>query len=185
MRKFVLSFFLFVTLIVLAIVALSSYRSANAGKLLADKFFSALPAEGYGTQRALSPKQRATTEASILSQGILYHQQKDYDRALVSLRAYLADQPVSDDYLPGLLASTAAFATGRYGEAQEFLENMSRDSDPALAAYHWQSALLALRKEDFSAARLHLEEVIKLRPAGYAANELLGRTVTQAPDKIQ
>lgn len=163
---------------------LGSYRSGNAGKLLAEEYFSALPAGGYGTQRALRPVTIATNDAAILDQGILFHQQQEYDKALVSFRAYLDAHPVTDDYLPGYLASTAAFATGRYHESEEYIGTIQRNSPTAQAAFHWQSAILALRREQFTAAQRHLGQVLELAPAEYAAEELLLR-VAEAVDKVE
>lgn len=166
---------LVVLTLVFTVVVLSGYQRANAGRLLADKYFLAIPADGYGTQRALTPSGDVGAEASILRQGIRYHQQGDFDRALVSLRAYLDDQPVTEEYLPAYLAGTAAFATGRYEESREFIAGMTRTTRSAQAAYHWQTALLSLRDEDFPSARVHLEEVRDLLPAVYPVEELLGR----------
>jgi len=175
LRKFAFPLLVFFAFVALCVVVFGSYRSGNAGKLLAEEYFTALPAGGYGTQRALRPVTIETNDAAILDQGILYHQQQEYDRALVSLRAYLDDRPVTDDYLPGFLASTAAFATGRYAESQEYIQSMQRSSRSAKAAFHWQSALLELRQEELTSAHHHLEQVVSLDSTGYAAGELLLR----------
>ncbi|MEM6771106.1 MAG: hypothetical protein AAF597_11015 [Bacteroidota bacterium] len=71
---------LLITLILgcaLGVVAVRSYQSANAGRLLAEEFFDAQPPNGYGTQRVLTPVVTSDQAASILRQGIKYHQRNE------------------------------------------------------------------------------------------------------------
>ena len=134
-----------------SVFALSSYREANKGALLFEEYFEAAPVEGYGTQRSLTVGQR-DTDASILRQGIAYHQQADYDLALVSLRAYLDSNPLPDNDQVFLLAATAAIASGNYAEGEEYLKQIAKDDAKFGAAASWHTALLALRKENLRAA---------------------------------
>lgn len=151
---------------------MKSYQQDNAGKLLAEAFFLPEPVMGYGTQRALTVGTKDVTE-SLLRQGKTYHQQKDFDLALVSLRAYFDEVAVEPDYLPYLLAVTAAMATGHYKESVEHLNEMPRTKKQAEAAYRWYASLLSLRQENVVEARLHLEQLLALQPQAYPASELM------------
>ena len=166
---------LLLILILLAVTAAVTmgYGQQRTGYHLAMEYFDPQPIEGYGTQRALVPAVSVAQEASFLRQGIRHHQLGDYDLALVSLRAYHDERPVANDYLPGLLASTAAFATGHYEEAEEWLGGMERGSAEGQRAYLWYKALCALRSEDFDTARDHLRRLTGLPGNSYPTRELL------------
>ncbi|WP_026231622.1 tetratricopeptide repeat protein [Neolewinella persica] len=147
----VLSIGLVAVITLFSIFAMTSYRQANKGALLFGKYFEAAPMEGYGTQRSLASGQR-DTDASILRQGIAYHQQEDFDLALVSFRAYLEGNPEPDNGQVFLLAATAAMASGNYAEGEEYLEQIAKDDPQYGAAASWHTALLELRKEHLEVA---------------------------------
>lgn len=173
MKKVIFSGLAIVFLVVCTF-ALTGYSEDNAGKLLAEEFFSPVPVRGYGTQRALTVGNRAAA-ASILRQGIIYHQQQDYDLALVSFRAYFDEVPVREEYFPTVLASTAAFVTGNYEEAREFLDGIPQTEKTVRQDYLWHTALLDLRNEDFSAARERLAELEGMGQQDYEVKALLSR----------
>lgn len=159
--------------LVLTVYVVQNFRQENVGPELAASYFSAEPVEGYGVRRALAAGEEDSGSISVLRQGINYHQNGDYRLALTSLRAYLAEEPLTRDYLPAYLASTAAFATGRYAESREFIEEMRRDTPSARAAFLWQSALLELREDDIAGARWHLQALSGDAADQYATAELL------------
>lgn len=173
LKKVIFSGLVLVFLIVCAF-ALTGYSEDNAGKLLAEEFFSPVPVQGYGTQRALTAGSRDAA-ASILRQGIVYHQQQDYDLALVSFRAYFEEAPVREDYLPTVLATTAAIATGNYAEARELLNGIPKTEKDMRQDYLWHAALLDLRNENFPAARESLTELERMDRTDYKVKALLGR----------
>lgn len=172
--KKVFHFAVALTVLVLSVLAVSGYAEDNAGKLLAEEFFSPVPARGYGTQRVLVAG-ASDAAASILRQGVIYHQQEDYGLALMSLRAYLEESPVQEDHLALLLAATAAIATGYYTEARGFLDAVPRSGTAVHRDYLWYSALLDLRQEDTASARKQLERLDALGKTDYAVKALLGR----------
>lgn len=141
---------------ILTVFAMSSYRQGNAGTLLFEEYFSATPAQGYATQRSLAVAGN-DTDASILHQGKLYHQQQDYDLALMSLRAFLESNPVPATGEPLFLAATAASATGHYAEAAEYLAQIAPDEPEYGPEASWHTALLLLKDEKPVAARPYLE----------------------------
>lgn len=149
--KKIISIALLVASILLLAFAVRSYQRDNAGTLLYETYFDASPVNGYATQRSLAAG-NADTDASILRQGKLYHQQKHYDLALMSLRAYLESNPEPDNDQVFLLAATAAMASGNYVEAEEYLQHVSKDDPEFGAAALWHTSLLALRKEDLQEA---------------------------------
>lgn len=145
-------------ILLLSVFAISYSRQENKGTLLFEKYFDAAPVEGYGTQRSLTANQR-DTDASILRQGIAYHQQADYDLALMSFRAYLESnpEPASDQVF--FLAATAAIAAGNYTEGEELLNQVAKDDAEFGAAASWHTALLALKKENLPAATSELRSL--------------------------
>lgn len=173
LKKLILSG-LAILFLAVCVIALTGYAKDNQGKLLAEEFFSPVPVRGYGTQRALIAGSRDAA-ASILRQGIIYHQQQDYDLALVSFRAYFDEVPVREEYFPTVLASTAAFVTGNYEEAREFLDGISQTEKTVRQDYLWYTALLDLRDENFSAARERLTELEGMGQKDYEVKALLGR----------
>ncbi|MFT5999603.1 MAG: tetratricopeptide (TPR) repeat protein [Neolewinella sp.] len=146
-----ISIALLVASLLLMAFAVSRYQRDHMGTLLYEAYFDATPANGYATQRSLAARNE-DTDASILRQGKLYHQQKDYDLALMSLRAYLESNPEPDNDQVFLLAATAAMASGNYVEAEEYLQQISKNDAKFGAAASWHMALLCLRKEDLRAA---------------------------------
>lgn len=151
---------------------MTNYRSHNSGRLLFEEFFEATPLGGYGTQRALGTIDQNDTDASILRQGIKYHQAGDYDLALVSLRAYLEGNPVQEEKAVMLLAAGAAMATGNYAEAREYVDELSESAPSAI----WYDALLNLRVEDIQGAKASLTALTeKNSEASATAKELLTR----------
>ena len=151
-----------------------SFKAENSGALLFDRYFDATPVNGYSIQRGLTPAKVTDQDASILRQGVNWHQSKDYDLALVSLRAYLESNPVPATGRPLLLAATAAIAIGEYEEAAGYLAEVPRVDAATRVADDWYTALLALRKEDLAAARPLLEKIAKdANGRNYAAKDLL------------
>ncbi len=151
-------------------MALQSYQAANTGRLLMEEFFDARPAYGYGTQRVLTAAGNPLdTDASILRQGTLYHQEEQYDLALVAFRAYFSGSPVDPDPLHLQLAATAAMSAGAYTEAADFVAELSAAS----ADKHWWQSLLALRQEDLVAAKAHLQAIAERKDHNYPVADLL------------
>ncbi len=134
--------------------------------MLFEQYFEAEPVSGYGTQRSLATG-ISDEDASILRQGITYHQQMDYDLALVSFRAFLESNPEPASDRPLLLAATAAIATGHYAEGKEYLAQITEDDSEIGTAANWHQALLLLRKEERSAALAELQ-LVGRSPAGSA-----------------
>lgn len=138
---------------------------------MAAEYFDARPPQGYGIQRALTPTVSDDTGASILRQGIRYHQQAEYDLALVAFRAYFEDNPEIDDPLPAALAASAAIASGVYDEAPMFLAELPESDVTRL----WLQALLELREEDFGAAKQLLGALDQTQGNPYPAADLMDR----------
>lgn len=155
----------------LCVVAVQSYQSANTGRLLAEAFFDAQPPNGYGTQRVLTPVPATDAAASILRQGIRYHQEAKYDLALVSFRAYFADNPIIEDAQPASLAASAAFASGAYAETNRFIGELPADNVTKM----WLQALLELREENLVAAESLLSQLKNRTDNPYPAAALLDR----------
>jgi tetratricopeptide (TPR) repeat protein len=149
--KKAISIAVLLTSLVLLVFAISNYQRSHKGALLYETYFDATPADGYATQRSLSAG-NDDTDASILRQGKLYHQQKEYDLALMSLRAYLESNPEPDDGQVFLLGATAAMASGNYAEATAYLQQISKDDAELKAAASWHTALLDLREENLQKA---------------------------------
>lgn len=148
---------------------------ANEGSRLFEKYFEASPANGYGTQRSLVAD-ISDEDASILRQGVTYHQQADYDLALVSFRAYLESNPAPATDQPLLLAATAAIATGHYAEGEEYLNQIPADETEAGVASRWYIALLLLRRNDKRAAVWALRQIETSQNArAYPVGELLAK----------
>lgn len=127
--------------------------------MLYETYFDATPVNGYATQRSLTAA-TPDEDASILRQGVRYHQEQDYDLALMSFRAYLESNPEPNNDQVFLLAATAAMASGNYAEGEEYLMRIAKDDSEFGAAASWYIALLTLRKEklDAAAAELRLLE---------------------------
>lgn len=161
--------------LLLLVFVLSNCQHNHTGTTLYEAYFDATPVNGYATQRSLAAGNE-DTDASILRQGKLYHQQKDYDLALMSLRAYLESNPEPGNHQVFLLAATAAMASGNYGEAATYLQQISQENPEFGAAASWHTALLALKKEDLSAAT---KELRSLELAGmnrlYPVQEILAK----------
>ncbi len=159
-----------IALVFLAVcgTVLTNFRQRNTGVMHYERYFSATPPTGYGLQRSLVSVEAPANDLdqSILQQGILYHQAEDYDLALTSLRAYLESNPAPADHLPQLLATTAALATGHYGEAAKHLEAMPQTNPEAEAAAVWFSGLLDLRAEKLTAARSKFQLLSNMRSDG-------------------
>ena len=153
---------------------MTTHGEVNEGVLLFEEYFEAKPVAGYGTQRSLAAG-ISDEDASILRQGIAYHQRADYDLALVSFRAFLESNPVPATDQPLLLAATAAIATGHYAEGAEYLNQITEDDSEVGTAANWHQALLYLRKEEGSTALMELRNV-ELATAGraYPTVELMG-----------
>jgi tetratricopeptide (TPR) repeat protein len=149
---------LLVASLLLIAFAVSSYQRGNSGTIMYEAYFDATPVNGYATQRSLAAGTN-DTDASILRQGKLYHQQKDYDLALMSLRAYLESNPEQTSSKPLLLAATSALATGRYSEGEELLQLINMDIPEHGNAAKWYTALLHLRKEEKTKAAKLLREL--------------------------
>lgn len=100
--------------------------------------------------------------------------------ALVSLRAYLESNPTPDNFLPELLAGTAAMASGSYGEARRFLQQLPEEDSDADGAALWYLGLLDLREENLEAARGKLQ-LLAGSPARnqYPVEDLLGRLMVK------
>ncbi|NJC27730.1 hypothetical protein [Neolewinella antarctica] len=162
------------TTLLVAFFAISAYRQAAPGARLYNQYFTANSPIGYTTDRALGLTALAG-DAAILEQGKRYHQDTDYDLALVSLRTYLDHNPVPNDYLPELLAGTAAMATGNYAEARSHLWQLPESDSDADGAALWYLSLLDLREENLVAARGKLR-LLAGSPAGrqYPVEEVLG-----------
>jgi len=163
-------------------LAMVGFRSEKKGAALYHQYFDPTPVGGYGIQRALGVES-LTTDQSILQQGILYHQQREYDLALVAFRAYLEGQSVTAGPRPYLLAATAAMARGAYEEAAGYLDRMPRDDDAAVAAHGWYSALLDLREEKLSLAASRLKNLLEQKggkeyPVSQVVTELLADDAT-------
>jgi lipopolysaccharide biosynthesis regulator YciM len=156
--KKAVSIALLVASLLLTAFAVSNYQRAHKGALLYETYFDATPVDGYATQRSLAAGNEGT-DASILRQGKLYHQQKDYDLALMSLRAYLESNSEPTSSEPLLLAATAAMATGRYDEGNEFLQLINLDSPDQGNTAKWYSALLLIRKGEKANATNLLREL--------------------------
>ena len=150
----------FALLLLLSLLVGCNYRSANQGQRLYGKYFSAESPIGYQTLRAVGAAQ-LDDEASILEQGKRYHQQQDYDMALVSFRAYLESNPEPASFLPELLAGTSAMASGYYDEARDYFERLPTNVSEADGAALWYLSLLDLRDENIDAARGKLEVLAK------------------------
>lgn len=98
------------------------------------------------------------TEASILRQAVAYHQAKDYDYAIMALRAYREEAAqVSPEV--SLLSATAAIASGYYEEGAAYLSEVGPDDGHAFAEASWYAALLAVRSDRLRAAQAHLDRV--------------------------
>lgn len=137
-----------------------------------EEFFSAQPPNGYGTQRALSPAGATSdADASILRQGVRYHQEEEYDLALVAFRAYFSGEPVSVKPLHLNLATTAALASGAYADAATFVAEMPVASTDRL----WWGAMLDLRREKLRGAKDKLEQLVERNDNSYPAAVLLQR----------
>lgn len=162
-------------LIALCTLAISSYRTARQGTILYAEFFTPTPPGGYAAERTLTAGQVTTdTDASILRQGITYHQEERYDYALASLRAYLESNPDPVNPNVELLAATAAMASGEYAEAESYLQDMPRETAKAEGAYLYYGALINLREEQLEAAENKLITLGKLPGAEmYPAAEIL------------
>lgn len=141
-----------------------NHQHREQGAILFEQYFDADPPAGYGLQRSLQAAGGNDLDASILRQGILYHQQQAYDLALPALRAYLESNPVPESYLPQLLAATAALATGEFAEGAAYLEAMPTEEEEAAAAAAWYRGLLALREEKYKEADTQLRLVEKYWP---------------------
>ena len=138
---------------------------------MAEAFFDARPPGGYRTQRVLTPTDVADPDASILRQAIRYHQQEQYDLALVAFRAHFADHPESDEALTISLAASAAMASGVYAEAGSF----SRMLPEGNATRLWLQALLALREERRVYASQLLNQLEQTPNNPYPSSDLLLR----------
>lgn len=138
-----------------SVIAMTAYGRDQSGTRLFEAYFSATPPAGYATQRSLAVA-RQDEEASILRQAIVYHQQADYDLALVSLRAYLAGAPMPGHAETYLLAATAAVASGEYQEGKQYLELISPDDGATFIYACWYDVLLLLRQEQLAEAALRL-----------------------------
>ncbi len=160
-------------LLALCTLAVSQYRTARQGALLYAEYFSPIPPGGYGAQRVLTAA-ATDTDASILRQGISYHQEGRYDYALTAFRAYLESHPEPEGYTVELLAATAAMASGEYSEGESYLEAMPKEVPAAKAAYIYYQALLTLRNEDLEQAGRKLELLKGLQAGGlFPAAEIL------------
>lgn len=169
----VLAIGLITALLLLSVFATATYGESNEGALLFEEYFEAEPAGGYGTQRSLAAGV-SDEDASILRQGIAYHQQADFDLALVAFRAFLESNPIPTTDQPLLLAATAAIATGHYAEGEEYLEQIAEDDSEVGTAANWHQALLHLRKEGRSAALVELRHVERATVGrSYPAAELI------------
>lgn len=142
-----------------------SYQQQEKGTALFEEYFDAAPPTGYGLQRGFQVAGGSDLDASMLRQGVLYHQQGKYDLALPALRAYLEGNPTPENYLPQFLAATAALATGEYAEGAIYLEAMPKEQGEAAAAAAWYGALLALRKKKYREATEQLRLIEQYWPA--------------------
>ena len=142
--------------------AMTTYGESDGGVLLFEEYFEAKPVYGYGIRRSLAAD-LSDTDASILRQGISYHQQADYDLAIVSFRAFLESNPEPADDQPLLLAATAAIATGHYAEGMDYLDEITEDDSETGTAANWHQALLHLRKGNNAAALAELQRVKQAR----------------------
>lgn len=165
---------LVLVLMTLALVATTTYRQVNQGNRLYHQYFSAESPLGYQTTRAVG--KASDQEASIWEQAKRYHQGKDYQLALSSLRNYFESEPAPNTFLPELLAGTAAMASGEYTEARRFFQEIPADNQEVDAAALWYLSLLDLKQENLQAAQGKLE-LLTSNPAGkaYPAEELLER----------
>jgi tetratricopeptide (TPR) repeat protein len=152
-------------LLLVSIFAMTTYGGTREGASLFEAYFDATPPDGYATQRSLAAT-RQDEEASILRQAIIYHQQADYDLALVSLRASLDGFPMPGNAETYLLAATAATASGEYREGKQYLDLISPDDGVTFVYARWYAALLALRQEQTAEAastlRTNQAEMMKL-----------------------
>ena len=149
------------------------YRQTNPGLHLYQAYFEATPHVGQGITRAAAAP---SGEYAVLEQGKRYHQAGQYDYALTSLRSYLTTQPIPADYLPELLAGTAAMATGNYAEARRYLQELPTEDTDADAAALWYLSLLDLHDENLDAAQGKLQ-LLTASPAArqYPVDELLAK----------
>lgn len=156
------------------VIATVTYRSAHLGNRLFKEYFTAVPQQGYGTQRGFA--RDTDQEASVLRQAYNYHQNADYDLAIVSFRSYLSTNPVPADARIPILAATAALANGHTAEAKELLTLVNEDDGAAYASATWYQAMAELRAERLVAAEVLLTELHDSRYAvAYPTGDLLER----------
>ena len=141
--------------LLLLVFTSGSCQRNNTGVLLYEAYFDATPVNGYATQRSLAAA-ALDEDASILRQGIRYHQERDYDLALMSFRAYLESNPEPGNDQVFLLTATAAMASGNYAEAEAYLKQIDKDNSEFAVAASWHTAMLALRNENLDAAAAEL-----------------------------
>lgn len=137
---------------------------APSGERLYAEYFDAEPVSGYGTQRAFV--RLTDQEASVLRQAITYHQDRDYDYAIMAFRNYLATNPIPADPRIAVLAGTAAMATGHHQEAREYFDLLTEEDGFAYAESLWYGALNELHADRLPSVRVLLEE---LRDNRYAS----------------
>ncbi|MEM9929138.1 MAG: hypothetical protein AAF840_04930 [Bacteroidota bacterium] len=170
-----LSISLVLALLVGGTYAVINFQKEQSGALLFEEYFSPQPLMGYSTQRSLTAGD-ISSETSMLRQGIAYHQQEDYELALVALRAYLAGQPENPPPAAHLLAATAAIMTGQYEEGKALLEDGTPTASEYAIASTWYQALLAIRAQQFQQAKEALQRLSGTPGSEkYPINDLLRR----------
>ena len=127
-----------------------------------------------GAMRSLNALRKRFPEdaATLLYQGYVYELLKKYSNAEILYRKSLEMEP--ENHRAMLRLSTLLIKTGKYEEAQSFLESLTRKY-PDYTVGWWTRGLLYQKLDELESAEQALEEVVRLDPANTRAQAQLER----------
>ena len=127
-----------------------------------------------GAMRSLNALRKRFPEdaATLLYQGYVYELLKKFSNAEILYRKSLEMEP--ENHRAMLRLSTLLIKTGKYEEAQSFLESLTRKY-PDYTVGWWNLGLLYQKLDELESAEQALEEVVRLDPANTRAQAQLER----------
>ena len=127
-----------------------------------------------GAMRSLNALRKRFPEdaATLLYQGYVYELLKKYSNAEILYRKSLEMEP--ENHRAMLRLSTLLIKTGKYEEAQSFLESLTRKY-PDYTVGWWNLGLLYQKLDELESAEQALEEVVRLDPANTRVQAQLER----------
>ena len=142
-----------------------NYWQQTKHERLFSAYFDPHPRYGYTRQRTLA----IGIEDGILTQAIQYHDQEKYRASLMAWRNYFEGEPIPNDFRPYLYAATAAMATGRFKEANYFLDQIPPDPGGTLGEeVNWYRSLAILQQGNLQPAANELQRLSVSGKSRYA-----------------